>query len=52
MPQFRYVGDDERVFPHVSLTVAPGDVVELDSNPDPRWFDEAKAPKTAPAPEV
>ena len=38
MPAFRYVGNDGRVFPHVSLTVAPGDVVEADANPDARYF--------------
>ena len=39
MPSFRYVGDDGRVFPHVSLEVEPGDVVECDENPNPRYFE-------------
>ncbi len=51
MTEFRYVGDEPRIFPHVSLEVAPGDVVALDSNPDPRWFTEAKPSKPAPTPE-
>lgn len=37
--RFRYLGDDARTFPHVSLEVEPGDTVELDENPDPRWFE-------------
>ena len=50
MPKFVYVGDDERVFPAVSLTVNPGDVVECDTNPHPRFFAPVAA-KADPAPE-
>ena len=48
MPSFTYVGDDERTFPHVSLAVSPGDVVELDENPDARFFTDGGTP-TPPA---
>jgi hypothetical protein len=33
MPDFTYVGDDERYYPSLSLSVAPGDTVTLDSDP-------------------
>jgi hypothetical protein len=45
MPKFLYVGDDERDFPDACLTVAPGDVVDRDTNPHPRYF----VPATKPA---
>ena len=50
MPSFRYVGDDGRVFPHVSLEVEPGDVVERDENPNPRYFEPVTAPKPPTVP--
>ena len=40
MPQFRYTGDDERVFPDSSVTVSPGEIVERDTNPHPAYFVE------------
>ena len=36
------------LFADVSLTVAPGDVVELDENPDPRWFSEKPVGESGP----
>ena len=49
MPKFEYIGDDERVFPESTLTVKPGDVVEVDTNPHARYFVEVDAPaKSAP----
>lgn len=46
MPRFSFVGDSPRVFPEIMLEVAPGDVVDLDENPDPHFFEavEADAP--------
>lgn len=41
MAQFTYTGDDVRVFPDLSLEVAPGDTVEADENPDPAKFAKA-----------
>jgi hypothetical protein len=51
MPHFTYTGDDPRQFPaddgvNPSLEVSPGEVVEADHNPDPAYFEEAKAKKT------
>jgi len=42
--QFRFTGDDGRMFPHVSLTVEPGDVIDAAENPDPMWFEPVPAP--------
>jgi hypothetical protein len=39
MPKFRFVGDCPRLYPQRSLEVAPGDVVELDVNPDEARFE-------------
>lgn len=39
MSSFKYVGDSPRVFPTAMLEVAPGDVVDLDENPDPHFFE-------------
>lgn len=36
--RYRYIGDEQRTFPEHNLVVDPGDVVEVDGNPDPRWF--------------
>jgi hypothetical protein len=41
MPSFTFIGDSTRLFPTLTLTVEPGDVVEFDSNPDTRWFTES-----------
>ena len=41
MGLWKYVGDDERLFPDAGLTVAPGAVVERDTNPHPRFFEPA-----------
>jgi hypothetical protein len=49
VPQFKYVGDDAREFPHVPVSVAPGDVVEADENPYPRYFEAVTLTKAAPA---
>ena len=49
MPQFRYTGDDARVFPHLSLDVEPGDVITADDNPDLRYFVSDNALANAPA---
>lgn len=54
MTKYRYFGQGPAAYPDVvvpgegSLYVQPGDVKELDSNPDPRWFIEV----ADPAPEV
>ena len=53
---FKYIGDDERLFPHAGLTVAPGDVVDRAENPDQRFFEpvpaaSARATKTTDNPE-
>ena len=54
MTKYRYFGQGSAAYPDVvipgegSLWVEPGDVKELDGNPDPRWFIEV----TDPAPEV
>ena len=50
MPKFEYIGDDERVFPESTLTVEPGDVVEVDTNPSARYFVEVDAPVAKSAP--
>lgn len=48
MPSFRFTGTDGREFPHVSLSVAVGDVIEADENPDPMWFEPVQSsPKAA-----
>lgn len=59
MPQFKYVDDVPRIFPGtedrpaliaVGRTdaeighIAPGDVVEADSNPHPTFFEEVTSP--------
>jgi hypothetical protein len=38
--KFRYVGDDVREFPSIPATCSPGDVLESESNPLPRFFVE------------
>lgn len=54
MTKYRYFGQGSAAYPDVvipgegSLRVEPGDVKELDENPDPRWFIEV----ASPAPEV
>jgi hypothetical protein len=48
MAQFTYTGDSPRTFPDHGLEVEPGDVVDLDENPDPHYF-EASTPKAAKA---
>lgn len=47
--QFRYEGDDDRVYPSLfPQVVHPGDVVDLDADPgDGRW----QPADTAPSPE-
>ena len=51
MPSYKYTGDDVRVYPHVALTVAPGDIVECDDNPDPQRFTTVKPSKSTVTPE-
>ena len=48
MPSFLFRGDEPRTFPHLSLDVEPGQVVDVAENPDPRWFDPTDAPPTEP----
>ena len=50
MPQFTYVGDAPRLYPSLSLEVEPGQVVELDANPDLARFVPVDAPVDVPAP--
>ena len=38
MPKFLYVGDDERDFPSVPITVTPGETIEAATNPHPVYF--------------
>lgn len=48
MPEYKHTGTDHRTFPDLGLEVDPGEVVELDSNPDPAFFAEIEdkpAPK-------
>ena len=49
MGHYKYLGDGPRTFPDHGLEVEPGDVVDLDGNPDPLFFEEASAPKAAKA---
>ena len=48
MTKYRYFGFADAAYPDVvipgegSLYVKPGDVKELDENPDPRWFIEGE----------
>ena len=50
MTKYRYFGQGSAAYPDVvipgegSLWVEPGDVKELDENPDPRWFIEVADP--------
>jgi hypothetical protein len=49
--KLRYIGDDDRVYPALSLEVNYGDIVELEEDPgDGRWeaYDSSK-PKEKPA---
>lgn len=39
MANYRYTGGDERVFPHLSLTVTSGDIVDAAENPNPAYFE-------------
>ena len=42
--KYRYIGATERDFPYPhALTVSPGDIVEVDANPDPNWFEPVAA---------
>ena len=50
--KFKYVGDDVRVFPSIPATLSPGDVIDADENPHPRYFESVKAAKAAPVEEV
>uniref|UniRef100_UPI003F49A39C hypothetical protein n=1 Tax=Pseudonocardia sp. CA-138482 TaxID=3240023 RepID=UPI003F49A39C len=53
MPQFRYVGEDERVYLGApTRQVRPGDVIDADENPDPHRFETVAepAPKGKPPP--
>jgi hypothetical protein len=41
LPKFTYTGLEERVFLYPkAFTVAPGEEIEADENPDPVWFDQ------------
>lgn len=53
MPNFRYSGDSERVFPTLGVTLEPGAVLVAEENPDETFFVKAggRAPKSDdPAP--
>lgn len=62
MASFLYIGDTGRDFPqddglHPSFTIQPGEHVEADVNPDPRWFDpvdgnQPLTPQPEPEPPV
>lgn len=53
MPAFTYVGTEERVYPDLGLTVAPGDEVTVKDNPDEVRFVKAAAKtKASPAPDA
>lgn len=61
MPKFRYTADEPRTFPHVPVELdqdgmpvafagfdlAPGDVIEAATNPDPTRFAEVERAKKA-----
>lgn len=49
MATFLYVGDEPRMFPSAAVQAGrgpfePGEHIETDENPDPRWFDEVTSP--------
>ena len=56
MTKYRYFGQGSAAYPDVvipgegSLFVQPGDVKELDENPDPRWFIEVTDTASKPEP--
>lgn len=60
MPTFLYIGTGPADFPAEpgvtvftqSFTVEPGETVEADVNPDPRWFDAADGSNPPPPPVV
>lgn len=60
MTSYRYTGDTALVFPYSTFTVSsdreprtvePGDDVEADENPDPRWFVGEGGPELVPLPD-
>lgn len=50
MPEFQYVGDDERTFPDLALSVTPGQTVVRDANPDEAFFVGLTLVEQAPKP--
>ncbi len=50
MPQFRHTYPYERHFPTLGRSFAPDEVVELDENPDPNFFEPVEAPKKPATP--
>jgi hypothetical protein len=50
MPDFTYSGEDVRYYPSLSLSVAPGDTVTLDSDPGDGRFIAKGSRKSVPAP--
>lgn len=52
MPDFTYSGSDERYYPSLSLSVAPGDTVTLDSDPGDGRFTPLVGKFTPSAPAV
>jgi hypothetical protein len=53
MPSFLFVGETGMEFPqddgiHASFTCQPGDTIEADTNPDPRWFDPVGGTSNGP----
>ena len=45
--KYKYTGDDERVFPDVSLIVNPGDTIDVEINPDEKFFQAVTDTKSA-----
>jgi hypothetical protein len=50
MNRYRFKGTAERIFPCMRPAIlAPGDVIERETNPDPYWF-ELIEPESKPTP--
>lgn len=57
MATYLFIGVEPRTFPGSPLQVGrgpfePGEHIEADENPDPKWFDEVKVPDTRGNPDV
>jgi hypothetical protein len=49
VPTFTYVGDEPRYYPSLSLSVKPGDVVTLDTDPGDGRFKPKGSNAAAPS---